>query len=81
MAGLANVGPSFFSKYKTGTFPYILWKKSVVKSLYRRVAVWALYTYNFTKKLHHRRFPEKSPNFRNQLFFVTFSFVLKNQIT
>ena len=33
------------------------------------------------KKLHHSRFPEKPPNFHNHLFFVTFSFVLKNQIT
>ena len=41
----------FFSQnilFKTATFRYILRKKSVLKSLYRRVAVWTLQAYNFT---------------------------------
>ena len=45
---------------------------------------WSLFIDRFVtllEKLHHIRFPKKFRNFRNQLSFVTLSFVFKNQIT
>ena len=68
---------SLFIPFKAASFQYIFQKEYVANFLYRKVAGLLCYW----KKLHHRSFPEKFQNFRNQLFSVTYSFVLKKQIT
>ena len=71
-----NLFSIFFFFFKTASFSYIFQRESVVSPLYSKVAVWTLQASLLTETATYT-----FPNFRNQLFSVTSSFVLKKQIS